>query len=123
MSSDDNSQGLPAEVAKRGRSPGEIGAPVAGADPAYSGRALQEMIARKRRNDSIRNREFDQLRRLKSRSAGTADPTARPSHFSTSISASTEGRAMTLSKIDAIEAQMSDQWWQGEATRPAAAQS
>jgi len=30
---------------------------------------------------------------------------------------------MTLSKIDAIEAQMSDQWWQGEATRPAAAQS
>lgn len=123
MSSDDNSQGLPAEVAKRGRSPGEIGAPAAGADPAYSGRALQEMIARKRRNDSIRNREFDQLRRLKSRSAGTADPTARPSHFSTSISASTEGRAMTLSKIDAIEAQMSDQWWQGEATRPATAQS
>jgi len=123
MSSDDNSQGLPAEVAKQGRSPGEIGAPAAGADPAYSGRALQEMIARKRRNDSIRNREFDQLRRLKSRSAGTADPTARPSHFSTSISASTEGRAMTLSKIDAIEAQMSDQWWQGEATRPAAAQS
>jgi len=123
MSSDDNSQGLPAEVAKQGRSPGEIGAPAAGADPAYSGRALQEMIARKRRNDSIRNREFDQLRRLKSRSAGTADPTARPSHFSTSISASTEGRAMTLSKIDAIEAQMSDQWWQGEATRPATAQS
>ena len=30
---------------------------------------------------------------------------------------------MTLSKIDAIEAQMSEQWWQGEATRPAAAQS
>ena len=30
---------------------------------------------------------------------------------------------MTLSKIDAIEAQMSDQWRQGEATRPAAAQS
>ena len=123
MSSDDNRQGLLAKVAKQGGRPGAIEPPPAAADPAFSGRALQEMIARKRRNDSIRNREFDQLRRLKSRSAGAADPTARPSHFATSLSASTEGRAMTLSKIDAIEAQMSDQWWQGEATRPAAAQT
>ena len=50
-------------------------------DSGYSKQALKEMIERKRRNDFVRRREFDQLRKLRRREAlqgqRTEDPTAR----------------------------------------------
>ena len=84
----------------------------------YSKQMLKEMIERKRRNDFVRRREFDQLRKLRKREAltgqRTEDPTARPSFFQSSMTSPDE-RATTLKKIDEIEAQMSQQWWKGKA--------
>jgi anti-anti-sigma regulatory factor len=87
---------------------------VATPDSAFSKQALKEMIERKRQNDFVRKREFDQLRKLRKRSA--ADLSAevgRPSFFHSSLSSSTDDRASTLKKIDEIEAHMSKQWWKG----------
>jgi len=95
----------------------------------YSKQMLKEMIERKRRNDFVRRREFDQLRKLRQREVlqghRTEDPTNRPSFFQSSM-ASPDERAVTLKKIDEIEAQMSQQWWkskqstEGGATVPGA---
>ncbi|MCZ2405652.1 MAG: STAS domain-containing protein [Burkholderiales bacterium] len=83
----------------------------------YSKQMLKEMIERKRRNDFVRRREFDQLRKLRQRDAlsgqRTADPAARPSFFQSSLTSPGE-RAVTIKKIDEIEAQMSMQWWKGK---------
>ena len=83
----------------------------------YSKQMLKEMIERKRRNDFVRRREFDQLRKLRQRDAlsgqRTADPAARPSFFQSSLTSPGE-RAVTIKKIDEIEAQMSMQWWRGK---------
>ena len=83
----------------------------------YSKQMLKEMIERKRRNDFVRRREFDQLRKLRQREVlqghRTEDPTARPSFFQSSM-ASPDERAVTLKKIDEIEAQMSQQWWKSK---------
>ncbi|BEU95127.1 STAS domain-containing protein [Acidovorax sp. DW039] len=83
----------------------------------YSKQMLKEMIERKRRNDFVRRREFDQLRKLRKREAlhgqRTEDPTNRPSFFQSSM-ASPDERAVTLKKIDEIEAQMSQQWWKSK---------
>lgn len=93
----------------------------------YSKQMLKEMIERKRRNDFVRRREFDQLRKLRQRDAltgqRTEDPAARPSFFQSSLT-SPDDRAGTIKKIDEIEAQMSMQWWKSkqnsDATVPAA---
>ena len=87
-------------------------------DPGQSKQALKEMIERKRRNDFVRKREFDMLRKLRTRGPST-DPGygGRPSFFQSSYSSKPDDRAGTLKKIDEIEAQMSMQWWktkQGE---------
>ncbi|PZU37883.1 MAG: hypothetical protein DI574_09375, partial [Acidovorax sp.] len=83
----------------------------------YSKQMLKEMIERKRRNDFVRRREFDQLRKLRQREAlhgqRPEDITARTSFFQTSMTSPDE-RAVTLKKIDEIEAQMSQQWWKGK---------
>ena len=83
----------------------------------YSKQMLKEMIERKRRNDFVRRREFDQLRKLRQREVlqghRNEDPTARPSFFQSSM-ASPDERAVTLKKIDEIEAQMSQQWWKSK---------
>ena len=83
----------------------------------YSKAALKEMIERKRRNDFVRRREFDQLRKLRQRDAlsgqRTEDPAARPSFFQSSLTSPDE-RAVTIKKIDEIEAQMSMQWWKSK---------
>jgi hypothetical protein len=85
----------------------------------YSKQMLKEMIERKRRNDFVRKREFDQLRKLRQRgsvaSQRTEDPMARPSFFQSSMTSPGE-RAVTLKKIDEIEAQMSQQWWKNKPT-------
>lgn len=92
----------------------------------YSKQMLKEMIERKRRNDFVRRREFDQLRKLRQRDAlagqRTEDPTARPSFFHSSMT-SPDDRAVTLKKIDEIEAQMSQQWWKNKPAHGAAAAS
>lgn len=93
----------------------------------YSKQALKEMIERKRRNDFVRKREFDQLRRLRQAeiqqmarpgapAAGMSRPPVQGSQFLSSLlsSKSSGERAVTLKKIDEIEAQMSQQWWRGK---------
>ena len=90
----------------------------------YSKQMLKEMIERKRRNDFVRRREFDQLRKLRQREAlqgqRIEDPTARTSFFQTGMT-SPDDRAETLKKIDEIEAQMSQQWWKSKASTDATA--
>jgi ABC-type transporter Mla MlaB component len=91
-----------------------------GADASgYSRDALKEMIERRQRNDFVRRREFDMLRRLRQREvAGVKDPAATPSSFNGSSTADkSDGRAITLQKIDEIEEQMSQQWWKGRGAK------
>ena len=82
-------------------------------DEALSKQVLKDMIERKRRNDFVRKREFDMLRKMRKREAMAGqDPSARPSFFQSSMPSKPDDRARTLKKIDEIEAQMSMQWWQ-----------
>ena len=121
MSKDESSNGNPggllSKVVKFVRNPttnwSDLDQEDSGRDSGYSKAALKEMIERKRRNDFVRKREFDMLRKLRRREAlGVQNPTARPSFFQISTSSSKpDDRAMTLKKIDEIEEQMSMQWW------------
>lgn len=79
----------------------------------YDKEALKHFLSIKRKNDSIRKREFDMLRALRQKGEREHfDPT------STALTADDSGGsrinerqlAGTLKKIDAIEAQMSMQW-------------
>ncbi len=114
------SEGLFSKVVKFVRSPGtnwtDLDSKETDRENSYSKQALKEMIERKRRNDFVRKREFDMLRKLRRReamggAAGPADGTERPSFFQSSMPSKPDDRAMTLKKIDEIEAQMSMQWW------------
>ncbi|AMM24120.1 STAS domain-containing protein [Variovorax sp. PAMC 28711] len=89
--------------------------PAAADNGGYSREALKEMIERRQRNDFVRRREFDMLRKLRQReAAGARDPSATPSSFNVSSThGKSDGRALTLKKIDEIEEQMSQQWWKG----------
>jgi ABC-type transporter Mla MlaB component len=81
-------------------------------ESTYSKQMLKEMIERKRRNDFVRKREFDMLRKMRrSEVMAGQDPAARPSFFQSSMPSKPDDRATTLKKIDEIEAQMSMQWW------------
>ena len=81
-------------------------------DEAVSKLLLKEMIERKRRNDFVRKREFDMLRKMRKREAMVGlDPGGRPSFFQSSMPSKPDDRAKTIKKIDEIEAQMSMQWW------------
>jgi ABC-type transporter Mla MlaB component len=112
------------KVAKFVRNPlkdwSELDAPAAAdsslPDQTYSREMLKEMIERRQRNDFVRRREFDMLRKLRQREAAAHafDPTVTPSSFNVNSSTEKlEGRALTLKKIDEIEEQMSQQWWKG----------
>ena len=119
MSTKENPPGLFSKVAKFVRNPttnwADLDRQESDQEPGYSKQALKEMIERKRQNDFVRKREFDQLRKLRSRGPGGAGPDmARPSYFQTSLPANSDERAMTIKKIDEIEAQMSNQWWAGK---------
>ncbi|VWX58218.1 conserved hypothetical protein [Burkholderiales bacterium 8X] len=91
-------------------------------EAGYSREMLKDMIERRQRNDFVRRREFDMLRKLRQREAsGGNDPAATPSSFNvSSTSGKTEGRALTLKKIDEIEEQMSQQWWKNRGPNGAA---
>jgi ABC-type transporter Mla MlaB component len=119
MAKDDTSPGgLFSKMVKFVRSPGtqwnDLDEASSVKEGALSKQALKEMIERKRRNDFVRKREFDMLRKLRRREAsggGLADGSARPSFFQSSLPSRPDDRAQTLKKIDEIEAQMSMQWW------------
>lgn len=73
--------------------------------------ALKEMVERKRRNDFVRNREFDLLRKARRREVSGEEGLGSSFSFPPSSQiASTGGRARTLEKIDEIEKQMSSAW-------------
>jgi len=115
MPKDDNA-GLFSKVVKFVRNPttswADLDQPEAERESGYSKQMLKEMIERKRRNDFVRKREFDMLRKLRrSEAMAGHDPGARPSFFQSSMPSKPDDRATTLKKIDEIEAQMSMQWW------------
>src|SRR4051812_21876211 len=110
----EESGGLFSKVVKFVRSPGagRSDADDDAAESQLSKQMLKEMIERKRRNDFVRKREFDMLRKLRrSEVMAGHDPAARPSFFQSSLPSKPDDRASTLKKIDEIEAQMSMQWW------------
>lgn len=87
----------------------------------YSREALKELIERRQRNDFVRRREFDMLRKLRQReAAGAREGGGAASSFHLNSAGRTDGRALTLKKIDEIEEQMSQQWWKGRGSRPGA---
>jgi ABC-type transporter Mla MlaB component len=113
-------EGIFSKVVKFVRNPGtnwsDLDQKESDRESAFSKQALKEMIERKRRNDFVRKREFDMLRKLRRREAmggapGSGDGSARPSFFQSSMPSKPDDRAMTIKKIDEIEAQMSMQWW------------
>jgi len=116
MAKEDTAPGLLSKVVKFVRNPAtnwsDLDNRESGRDEALSKQLLKEMIERKRRNDFVRKREFDMLRKMRKREAMTGqDPGARPSFFQSSMPSKPDDRAVTLKKIDEIEAQMSMQWW------------
>ena len=127
MATKDNSNGLLSKMAKFVRNPttnwSDLDKVEAEQDSGYSKVALKEIIERKRQNDFVRRREFDYLRKLRRNGPSpNVGVISRPSFFQTSIASNQDERAMTLRKIDEIEAQMSKQWWKGRqdpgASRP-----
>jgi anti-anti-sigma regulatory factor len=98
----------------------ELDLPEPEQETGYDKQALKAMIERKRQNDFVRKREFDNLRKLRRKDPAAMAGAARPSFFQSSLPADAEGRADTLKKIDEIEAQMSKQWWKGKQEAAAA---
>lgn len=126
MAAQDNSLGLLSKVAKFVRHPtthwrdlDKVGAdsPLdAEASQAYNRQTLKNMIERKRHEDAVRQQEFDQLRQLRraaSRQAPVVPDRLAPQEDSGPIDL--DDRSLTIRKIDEIEAQMSKQWWKGQA--------
>ena len=119
MSKTDTSPGLLSKMVKFVRNPAtnwsDLDAAQTDRDEALSKQLLKEMIERKRRNDFVRKREFDMLRKMRKREAmagvGQEPEGDRPSFFQSSLPSKPDDRAQTLKKIDEIEAQMSMQWW------------
>ena len=116
MAKDDTTPGLLSKMVKFVRNPAtswtELDNKETDRDEAVSKQLLKEMIERKRRNDFVRKREFDMLRKMRKREAMVGqDIGGRPSLFQSSIHSRPGDRAKTIKKIDEIEAQMSMQWW------------
>jgi ABC-type transporter Mla MlaB component len=116
MATKDEGSGLLSKVVKFVRNPttnwADLDQPESDRESSYSKQMLKEMIERKRRNDFVRKREFDMLRKMRrSEVMAGQDPAARPSFFQSSMPSKPDDRATTLKKIDEIEAQMSMQWW------------
>jgi ABC-type transporter Mla MlaB component len=128
MPNKDENNGLLSRVVNFVRNPGSSWGSSGNADADHeaqvSKQMLRELIERKRRNDFVRKREFDMLRKLRrSDVLASQEHGSRPSFFHSSIQTKVEDRASTLKKIDDIEAQMSMQWWkantpEGATVRP-----
>lgn len=125
MTPKETNSGLLSKMAKFVRNPtkdwGERDTSEAGGDGGYSKAALKEMIERKRQNDLVRRREFDLLRKLRRNEPVPNSALGSPaSFFQSSLNANHGERALTIKKIDDIEAQMSKQWWKGKPDGPPA---
>ena len=112
----DEGGGLLSKVARFVRNPAtswaDLDQPESDRDSQHSKQMLKELIERKKRNDFVRKREFEMLRKLRRRELATNQPAvARPSFFQSSLPSRPDERAQTLKKIDEIEAQMSMHWW------------
>ena len=121
MFKEETASGLLSKMVKFVRNPttswSELDLAEAEREDSMSKQLLKEMIERKRRNDFVRKREFDMLRKMRKRGAmaGTdPDAAGRPSFFQSSMPSRPDDRASTLKKIDEIEAQMSMQWWKNK---------
>lgn len=74
--------------------------------------ALKARVEQKRRDDIIRRREFDYLRKLRSNGIVTSSYVAGKSQvFQSSGGYQVQERHNTVQKINDIEAQMSRNWW------------
>ena len=77
MSKDDSNGGFLSKVVKFVRHPttswSDLDTRAADRESEYSKAALKEMIERKRRNDFVRKREFDLLRKVRSREASSEE--------------------------------------------------
>ena len=118
MAKEDSAPGLLSKMVKFVRNPAtswsDLDSVQSEQDESVSKQLLKEMIERKRRNDFVRKREFDMLRKLRKREAMVGaglDPGERPSFFQSSMPSRPDDRASTIKKIDEIEAQMSMHWW------------
>ena len=124
MATKSDTPGLLSKMASFVRNPtkdwSELERPQMELDSGFDKQVLKQMIERKRQNDFIRKREFDQLRKIRSRGVSAVVGAGRPSVFQSSMATDPDGRAVTLKKIDEIEAQMSKQWWKGKQDAAAA---
>jgi ABC-type transporter Mla MlaB component len=126
MAKDDPPAGLLSKVARFVANPtkgwDELEAKDSEPSTGYSKDVLKAMIVRKKQNDFVRKREFDVLRKLRRTdpAQNTAKAEDRPSYFQSSLPSNADDRAMTVRKIDEIEAQMSNQWWRGKGNDAAA---
>lgn len=118
MTKDDSSSGLLSKMVKFVRNPAtswsELDSIQSDKEDSVSKQILKEMVERKRKNDFVRKREFDMLRKMRKQESATAPnlgPAGTPSFFQSSMVSKPDDRATTLKKIDEIEAQMSMQWW------------
>ena len=98
MSKDDS--GLLSKVVKFVRNPttnwADLDPQETDRESTYSKQMLKEMIERKRRNDFVRKREFDMLRKMRrSEVMAGQDPMARPSFFQSSMPSKPDDRAST----------------------------
>jgi ABC-type transporter Mla MlaB component len=112
----DDPGGLLSKVVRFVRNPAtnwsDLDQPESLGDSGNSRQMLKELVERKKRNDFVRKREFEMLRKLRRREmAGSQASAPRPSFFQSSLPSKPDERAQTLKKIDEIEAQMSMQWW------------
>lgn len=85
-------------------------------DPRQADRAaMKAMIELKRRNDFVRQREFNMLRKIRQKEIqgyeGSASAEGKPSFFQSSLPSRPDDKEQTIKKINEIEAQMSMQWW------------
>ncbi|MDO5625455.1 MAG: hypothetical protein Q4G71_12305 [Pseudomonadota bacterium] len=114
--------GLLSKVVKFVTSPtthwADLDRPISDEGNTESRLALKEMIERKRRNDFVRNRELDMLRKLRRRERvpGEEAAAAAASFYPSSQPPRTGERARTLEKIDQIEAQMATSWFKRKNT-------
>ena len=114
--------GLLSKMAKFVRNPRTDWADLDSADAARadmeeeaSKAQLREMLERKRQNDFVRKREFEALRKLRSKDVDLPQAMHSPSFFPSSAPAESEGeKKNTLEKIAAIEAQMASQWFRSQ---------
>ena len=120
MATEDERPGLLSKMALFVRNPtkdwSELDSPLQRGEPGYDKHTLQAMIERKRQNDFVRRREFDQLRKLRNRNLEVLGNAEHLSNFQNSVPADQDEStvAVTLRKIDEIEAQMSKQWWRNK---------